>query len=607
MTKSINHNLIQDAQHYRQTDTFAATAMSTPPSPFRDLTFPANVYAHALSLQEDKAVYLHYGLFENDKTSLTATQQFSTNLLMARLPPPPCRILQVDVGLGTTFSLLHQHGYDVHGITADIQKLKFIQKSLGPEASVSQHSLEAFTAEPGSFDIVLMLESAQGIEPLIIFNKALDLLPLSGDLFIIDKFALKHDKAGTGNLHLLNDMLTLSERFGFELVEHTDLSAMAAPTLDYLLQITTIHRQNLINDLAMDDEQLTRLDESNLTYREKYASGHYGYALLHFRKKTIPKWRLQLLDKNHIPAMLGLFKNAFHHDMTSASWQWKYGSNLNHQVGAWRGDRLIAHYGGVGRKILYFGQPQMAVQICDVMVDTSERGILTRKGPFFLTAATFPERFVGYGKPYLVGFGFPNERHMKISERHGLYAAVGHMTEFSWSTRSRFPLWGTRLHLLSGDQTNLTKTLVNKCWQQMAEDLQEAIVGVRDWKYLQHRYLGHPNQQYQIVLVKNRFSGHARGIFILRIDPEGCEIVDLIASLVEIPLLIIHARRLAGMYGATRVFCQITENFSSHFAATSGTQKNANIPIPATAWSNGPAPETLKNRCWLMGGDKDFR
>ena len=141
----------------------------------------------------------------------------------------------------------------------------------------------------------------------------------------------------------------------------------------------------------------------------------------------------------------------------------------------------------------------------------------------------------------------------------------------------------------------------------MAEDLQEAIVGVRDWKYLQHRYLGHPNQQYQIVLVKNRFSGHARGIFILRIDPEGCEIVDLIASLVEIPLLIIHARRLAGMYGATRVFCQITENFSSHFAATRGTQKNANIPIPATAWSNGPAPETLKNRWWLMGGDKDFR
>lgn len=607
MTKSINHHLLQDTQHYRQADTFAAAAMPAPLSPFRDLTFPANVYAHALSLQEDKAIYLHYGLFENDKTSLTAAQQFSTNLLMARLPPPPGRILQVDVGLGTTFSLLRQHGYDVHGITADMQQLKYIQKSLGPAASVSHHSLEAFTTESGSFDAVLFQESAQYIEPLLIFKKAMNLLTLSGDLIIIDEFALKYDSVGTGKLHPLQDIIALAGRFGFELLEHLDLSMMAAPTLDHLLRITTTHRKNLLQDLALNTEQLQQLDESNRNYRNKYASGHHGYALLHFRKKSPPKWRLQLLDKNHIPAMLGLFKNAFHHEMTPATWQWKYGSNLSHQVGAWRGDKLIAHYGGVGRKILFFGQPQMAVQICDVMVDTSERGILTRKGPFFLTTATFLERFIGYGKPYLVGFGFPNERHMKIAERHGLYAPVGRMTEFSWSTRSRFPLWGTRLHLINRDHTGLTKTTVNQCWQRMAKDLHGAIVGVRDWDYLLHRYLNHPHQCYQVILVKSRFSLRARGILILRFDPDGCEILDLIAPLAEIPLLITHARRLAGLQGATRVFCRITKNFARHFAVTGGTQHAVNIHIPANAWSDGPHPQTLKDHWWLMSGDKDFR
>ncbi|WP_292994989.1 bifunctional class I SAM-dependent methyltransferase/GNAT family N-acetyltransferase [Nitrosomonas sp.] len=606
MTKTVNHNLVQDSRHYRQTGRIASSATALP-SPFKDLTFPLNVYAHALLLQEGKATYLHYGLFQNNKTSLQVAQQFSTDLLMARLPSPPCRILEVGVGLGTTLSLLNQRGYDVHGITPDAQQIAYIQRNLGSGASVSCHSLQNFKVQPESFDVVLLQESAQYIEPLVIFNKALDLLPLPGDLVIIDEFALKYDEAGIEGLHLLNDMVALAERFGFELVERMDLSTQAAPTLDYLLRFTATHRQSLIKDLALTDEQLAQLDESNRTYHKKYASGHYGYALLHFRKKMVPKWRLKILEKNQTPEMFSLFKKTFHHDMTPATWQWKYGSNSGREIGVWQENQLIAHYGGVSREILFFGQPQVAVQIGDVMVDASVRGMLTRKGPFFLMAATFPERFVGYGKPYLVGFGFPNERAMKVAERLGLYAEVGHMIEHSWKPLSKFPLWGTRIHLIGREQTDFTITIADQCWQHMAADLQQAIIGVRDWKYLQHRYLEHPNQQYQVILVKNRFSGRARGILILRFDPEGCEIVDLIASLVEIPLLIIHARRLAGIQGATRIYCHITENFSTYFAITGGTQKSTNIRIPATTWSNGPTPETLKNRWWLMSGDKDFR
>lgn len=607
MTKSANHDLIPGTQHYRQGGHITASMAAVLPSPFKDLTFPLNVYAHALLLQEGKADYLHYGLFQNDKTSLQAAQQFSTDLLMARLPTPPCRILEVGVGLGTTFSLLHQRGYDVHGITPDAQQIAYMQKSLGVDVSVSNHSLETFTAEPGSFDVILFQESAQYIEPLVIFNKALDLLPLSGDLIILDEFALKYDEARSARLHPLNNVVTLAERFGFELIERMDLSAMAAPTLDYLLQITAIHRKSLIKDLALTDEQLTQLDESNRDYLKKYVNGHYGYALLHFRKKISPKWRLQLLQKNQAQEMFGLFKKTFHHEMTPATWQWKYGSNLSHEIGIWRENKLIAHYGGIARKILFFGQPQIAVQIGDVMVDTNERGTLTRKGPFSLMAATFLERYIGYGKPYLIGFGFPNERAMKVAERLGLYAEVGRMVECSWNTRSRFPLWGTRLQLIDRDQTDFAITAVNECWQRMAANLQTAVIGVRDWQYLQHRYLDHPFQQYQILLVKSRFSGRARGILVLRYDPEGCEIVDLIAPLTEIPVLITHARRIAGIHCATRVFCHITENFTSYFAATGGKQQSLDIRIPANAWSNGPPPKILKNHWWLMSGDKDFR
>ncbi|MBS0425225.1 MAG: GNAT family N-acetyltransferase [Proteobacteria bacterium] len=605
MTQSANHNRIQDIRHYRQAGLIAAAIPST--SPFKDLTFPLNVYAHALLLQEGKADYLHYGLFQDDKTTnLKAAQQFSTDLLLAKLPPP-CRILEVGVGLGATFTLLRQRGYDVHGITPNSQQIAYIQKSLGTSTSISCHSLEAFTAEPGSFDVILFQESAQYIEPLVIFNQALDLLTPSGQLFIIDEFTLRHDATSSRDRHQIDSMIVLAERLGFELFEHRDLSTMAAPMLDYLLKVTRTHRHSLIRDLALNDEQLNQLDASNRIYREKYASGHYGYALLRFRKKTPPQWRVRLLEKNQMTEMLELFKNTFHHDMAPALWHWKYGSNASREIGVWRENKLVAHYGGLSRKILFFGQPQTAVQIGDVMVDASERGTLTKKGPFFLMAATFLERYIGYNKPYLVGFGFPNVRAMKVAERLGLYAEVGQMVEFSWTPLAKWPCVKTRLHPIDRTDDPRAAAAVEACWRKMAENLRAALVGIRDWPYLQRRYLNHPTQRYQLMLVKNRFGGRARGILVLRHDTFGCEIVDIIAPLSEIPLLVLHARRLAGINGHDRLFCRITENFAACFAAAGGTKQALDIRIPASIWDAAPSVDSLRNHWWLMSGDTDFR
>lgn len=56
------------------------------------LTFPLNVYAHSLYLQQGQVNYLHYGLVEENEDvwelGALAAQQRSTELLLARLPPP---------------------------------------------------------------------------------------------------------------------------------------------------------------------------------------------------------------------------------------------------------------------------------------------------------------------------------------------------------------------------------------------------------------------------------------------------------------------------------------------------------------------------------------
>ena len=605
MKTANSYKLMQWPQGQQQTD--VATLAATSPALYKDFTFPLNVYAYALLLQEGSPNYLHYGLFQRDATDIQAAQQYSTDLILSRLPPPACRILEVGVGLGMTFSLLAQQGYHIQGITPDAQQVAYIHQQLGLQTAITCQRLEDFKAKAASFDVVLLQESAQHIDPLVIFNKATDLLDTSGHLLIMDAFALKRTEVGAEKLHLFDDMVALAKRFGFELVENLDLSAMAAPTLDYLLRMTTVHRQRLIKDLALSDEMLTQLDESNRTYQEKYANGRYGYGLLHFKKKSLPKWRLGLLNKNQVPEMLDLFEKTFNHRMTPATWQWKYGADAGRELGVWRDNQLIAHYGGISRKILFFGQPQTAVQIGDVIVDASERGILTKKGPFFLMAATFLERYIGYGKPYLVGFGFPNERAMKVAERHGLYGEVGQMIEIAWSPLSKLPHWRTRLQLVSPTENAHIALAVNECWQQMANDLHEAIIGVRDWHYLQHRYLNHPNQHYQVILVKNRCGGRPHGVLVLRHDADGSELVDIVAALTEIPLLIIHARRLAGMNHAKRLSCRITENFAAHFAISGGVRQALNIRIPANIWCNGPPPEMLKNHWWLMSGDTDFR
>lgn len=577
-------------------------------SPYKDLKFPLNVYAHAMLLQEGKADYLHYGLFQHDKIDLPAAQQFLTELVISRLPSPPaCRILEVGVGLGTTFSLLSRLGYEVHGIAPDAQHITHMQKYLGDQIPVTCQYLEDFSADAESFNVMLFQESAQCIEPLSIFNKAVDLLSMSGSLLIIDEFVLKRVETSVEELHLLDDMVVQAKRFGFELVEQLDLTEMAAPTLDYLLWMTAIHRQRLINDLHLSEAQLAKLDESNRAYQKKYASRQLGYGLLHFRKKTRPKWRLRLMKQNQASEMLVLFEKTFNHAMSPATWEWKYGAESGREIGIWRDHQLIAHYGGIGRDILLFGQPQFAVQIGDVMVDAGERGILIRKGPFYQMATTFLERFIGYGKPYLVGFGFPNERAMKLAERLGLYAEVGRMTEFIWQPLPKWPKWGTCLHPIENSDDDWAGNAVNECWRHMVSDLQEGIVGVRDWGYLQRRYLSHPSQQYQAVVVKNRFGEKVHGVLVMRHDADGCEIVDIIAPLTEISLLVTHARRLAGMVNGERVTCRITENFAAHFAAAGGVKQSINIRIPANAWSDGPKPDTLINRWWLMSGDMDFR
>lgn len=576
---------------------------------YRDFIFPLNVYAHTLMLEEGSVEHLHFGLFNGAEASVSEAQRYASQLLLEHLPSPPCRVLEVGIGLATTLVELRQRGYEAVGIAPDVAQISSAKLRFGDNLPVTCARLEDFSAPAESFDVMLFQQSAQYISPLDIFSKSAEILAAGGELLILDEFALDRTEPGKEKLHLLKHFIALAGRFGFEVVEQLDLNSMAAPTLDYWLAGMEKHRTRLAQDLGLSPSLLDELNLSNQADREKYVAGRYGYALLRLRKSaTPPRWRLGEITQANHEQMLTLFKICFGHEMSPAHWHWKYAEGRGQATGVWQDKELIAHYGGTTRDILFFGQPQKGLFPCDVMVKHEGRGSLSRKGPFFLATATFLERYQGYGNKHTVALGFPSERHNAVARRLGFYYndEVDHIVEIRWMPKPCRPRVWTELRKLERDD-GYSKEVVNQVWQEMSEDFTAGLIGVRDWNYLKHRYFDHPDKHYEVCLVRNRISKRPYGVIVYRRHERDCELLDVIAPLEEIRPLIDQARKTAGCLGADRLYCWTAAHYSHFFESTGGEARDLGISIPTISWTAGTPLERIRQCCWLMGGDTDFR
>ncbi len=572
----------------------------------RDIAFPLNVYARTLELEEGRADYLHFGLYDTPEVPTPAAQRCSTELLWRHLPPP-CRLLEIGPGFGTTLVQLRAAGYAVRGITPDAAQIAVARERHGNDLPVACALLEDFNEDAGLWDALVFQESAQYIEPLDLFAQASRLLAERGEIIMLDEFARKRVAPGREALHLLQHFVALAQRFGFAVVEQLDLSRQAAPTLDYLLRVVPRHAETLRRDLGLTTETLDELNAAIAANRQKYADGRYGYFLLKLRRASRPRWRVGRLDDHYAGAMRALFAEIFHHPMSEAHWRWKYGEGRGFAIGVWEGERLIAHYGGVARDIVFFGKPQSAAQSCDVMVAPAGRATLSRQGPLFLATATYLENQLGYGNPHLLGVGFPNVRAWKLPMRLGLYGGpVGRMLELSWPAARSWPSPNFAVRPL--DLTDPADRVdADTCWSAMRADLNDMIVGVRDAKTLHHRYTVHPDIAYRVFVVRGRPTGRPLGLFVLRPGAEGgCELMDVVGPLAAVPRLLAQARRAATSLGAARLFGWVVDNIRPHFGPDAAV-RDLGINVPANAWTAGPPIESLIGKWWLTGGDTDFR
>lgn len=323
------------------------------------------------------------------------------------------------------------------------------------------------------------------------------------------------------------------------------------------------------------------------------------------RLKQAAKYRVVAYSEEDEETCLGLFSRSFGEEMPRALWHWKYGEGRGLSVLVWRENQLVAHYGCSDRQILFHGLEGRAVQICDVMVDPQERAVMSRNGAFVQAATASQHWIIGLDGRYLLGFGFPNERAMRMGERTSLYREADSITEVSWKIPQRLFSWKYRLREFdfSGSQDERYQAL----WQKMAGSFQDAIIGVRDPDYLRHRYHNHPNVAYELFVLEPRWGSQGPlGILVLRNDGETCRLMDLIAPKRHIPELISQALRLSHRLGAKRMIAWITSRYGPLFQSQGAKLQPAGIKIPVNAIVERVLADQVNSCWWLMMGDTDF-
>lgn len=569
---------------------------------------PLTLYAHHFSNQ------LHYfadtfaGIIETGENArhvgLLTSQQRLINWVTIQLPPPPQQVLLFGIGSGVLAMQLVGLGYQVsvyiENIDATTEALNSFAKKL---------TLLTELPPTACYDVAMIIESQHSIAPLAFFNQLYKLLNQQASVYQLSSVSLKryHDDEFE-RLPLLDTYKKQIARCGFQVNEPVMLTDYITESLDDFVKNMSRQKLYLCERLHLSARNFTRLVIELEQQRQRYHDGRYGYAFLHFEKTKLPRWHTSEVTEQDQAAVSGLFAQVFKHPLSKKVWQWKYAGEHGMGTAAWRDGQLVAHYGGMVRRILYFGQPEKAAQICDVMVEEKERGVLTRKGAFFLSGASFPECYLGHGNDVLLGFGFPTYHHQRIAELLNLYTEVGRMVEITWQPLTGKPKLLSRIRHINPDNKH-DQSIVNQLWRHMKAELTDHIVGIRDWKQVKYRYFDHPENNYDVLLITRRFTRQPLGVIVLRREENFYKLLDIIAPTKHIPIILEQTRRIVAQWGGEKVVLWITNNYANLLHELGEAEvKELDVCIPHCTWYKGQGPdvEEVKDKWLLLGGDTDF-
>tara|TARA_R100001143_G_scaffold26969_1_gene26935 strand:+ start:2960 stop:4717 length:1758 start_codon:yes stop_codon:yes gene_type:complete len=574
------------------------------------LRFPLNVYAALMQATAEQSAFLAYGILQARPNATSpsadeligAQRQLADQILAALALPAGARVLEVGSGSGLLARHMADAGLQVTAVDNNEAASKLSTQALG------EINAKIFTADfasewsqwaPQQYDALIFHNSARYFLPLSCFASARHLLADNGLMLIVDEFLTgTSENPKSCDLAQLVNVEALAARTGFLLQNRVDMSDDTANFLDAFIALFQGHRQELVALTDESPETISALETAMLGDLKRLQQGETSHQLL--------TWQMQAAAESLVPAetlraedFQQVFERSFKTDFSAALWHWKYGAGRGASVAALRGQQVVAHYGGIRRDILYFGDPGTAVQICDVMVMPEQRSFFSRDSLFFKTASTMLEQYAGYHARHLLGFGFPNMKAMHVAQRLKLYDKTDELVQLKIPVAQHQTDW----HLQFGDMDAAVIEAAQCLWLAMKEGFTDSIIGVRDSAYLDYRFRQRPGLEYESVQIIDGDTLVA--IIVLRPHGEHYLVMDILCEPALLGQVFNEISAYTQRHGRPAVFW-LSAGQVDRLGMEAVCVESLGIHIPCNRWTVGPGAEQLQGAWWLTAGDMDF-
>lgn len=451
------------------------------------------------------------------------------------------------------------------------------------------------------FDLIVIESAYHYLEQLPLLSKARELLCESARLLIFGEYLDDDSCQERSSLSNLSSMRQLSERLSFSAVGEINFSDDAIYSIGELKKIAD----------KQEPEQIPVLLNQLENLEAEFASRRRSFNVFLLRKISNPDDEYAGAEYGGIDSfdpseISDLFERSFEAKFNYDVWQWKYelGGGKCVAVRESKGGAIVSHYGGAPRGIYYFGEPKLAIQVCDVMVLPEIRRQYGRSSLFFKTAATFLEREIGNTVKHLLGFGFPNKKAMNIALRLRLYEKTDDFVELILS-KPEVPDSSLFRILPIEIKNPQHQKEIDSLWGSMKKDMSKGIVGERHWQYIKYRYFDHPFSQsnlYNSVFVNDN-AGNPLAVVVLKEHEQRLLVMDLICPVVRMKKII---SGLSNLFGQSELKLWITQGWVECVRTDEAIENKLGIEIPCNFWNPGPSSELLHGSWWLTAGDMDF-
>jgi hypothetical protein len=149
---------------------------------------------------------------------------------------------------------------------------------------------------------------------------------------------------------------------------------------------------------------------------------------------------------------------------------------------------------------------------------------------------------------------------------------------------------------------------VDDLWLEMRQAMPGSLMGVRDARHVQTRYVAHPSHHYTVLKVFNRVSRKVLGVVVLRQLSDGRqEMLDVIGHPRRFRTLVLAAQSFANEANSPAVSAWITQSHAHLLQTDDSRLESLDVQIPTNDWVPGDLDIDPAGRWWLTSGDTDFR